>query len=243
MISASSNALFGPELPLSHIWGSSGPFVQIALYSIGMAIAFGLFTRVCSFLALVLFTLAVSVYGWYMLTYINYVGEIVVTLILGGGMLSIDHRMSSKSLRSHTIAIRKFFAHIEPYAFLVLRVLFGLAIIYASWYAKIVHSNLALDVVADYHLTNYFHFSPLFLVLGAAIVETVIGIFIMFGLEVRFAALVFLGFLTMSIGFFGEVVWPHLVLYGINLVLIFHGYDRYTLEGHFFKKRTIEPVL
>jgi uncharacterized membrane protein YphA (DoxX/SURF4 family) len=226
-------ALFGPELTLVSAVGAYAPVVRTVLFVIGVAIMFGLFTRTCAVIALILYVWAICVYHDYMITYVNYLGEIIVSLFLGGGLLSLDNLLFKRKINKK----------IEQYTFVILRVLFGTAMIYASWYAKIIHSNLALDTVANYHLTNYFHFSPLFLILGAALVETMIGVFIIIGFEIRFAALFFLIFLCLSLCFFGEVVWPHLILLGVNFALIAHGYDRYSLEGRFLKKGSMEPVL
>ncbi|HSX25180.1 MAG TPA: DoxX family membrane protein, partial [Candidatus Andersenbacteria bacterium] len=125
-------------------------------------------------------------------------------------------------------------------SFLILRILFGTALIYASMYAKFLHSDLALDTVNDYHLTQFFPFTPLFLVLGAFLIETLIGLAFMLGFAIRFFALFFLTFLTMSILFFGESVWPHAILFGVAIVLFFHGYDKFTVWGRNGKN---EPVL
>ena len=75
------------------------------------------------------------------------------------------------------------------------------------------------------------------------LVEILIGICIIIGFELRLVAVVFLGFLTLSILFFGEVVWPHIILFGVNLAIFTHGYDQYTLGKLFQGKRIGEPVL
>jgi uncharacterized membrane protein YphA (DoxX/SURF4 family) len=233
-------ALFGPELPLASLVGQYALLLQVVLYVIGILIVLGLFVRESAFVALVIFIIAVVVYKTYMLTYVNYVGEITANMILGGGLWSLD-RYRQKFSIANTASLLK--QKIEPYAFPVLRVLFGVSALYASWYAKLFHSELALDTVYQYHLTNYFHFPPLFIVLGALIIESLIGFFFILGVEIRFTAIFFLFFLTLSLFFFGEVVWPHLVLIGVNIAFIFHGYDNYSLEGRFFKKRhKQEPV-
>jgi uncharacterized membrane protein YphA (DoxX/SURF4 family) len=191
---------------------------------------------------LCLFAMTVFVDRWYMLTYINYLGEMILFLILGGGIWSIDRYVPFvRKIVRNTKSLRK---SLEKYSFLILRILFGSAIIFASFYAKFLHSNLALNTVTDYHLTNYFPFQPLFLVLGAFIVETLIGLCIVLGFQIRLVTLVFTTFLVLSISFFGEAVWPHIILFGINIALFFHGYDKYTFEMALFqKKRKGEPVL
>ncbi len=79
--------------------------------------------------------------------------------------------------------------------------------------------------------------------LGAAIIELLIGTFFILGIEIRFTALFVLFWLSLSLSYFGEAVWPHIVLIGIPVAFIFYGYDKYSLEGRFFKRRGREPVL
>ena len=216
------NALFGPELPLDTLFGAWGMLIRILLIVIGIAIILGLYVRAAGTIMLVIYGVAVVLLNVYMLTYLNYFGEAILCIILAGG----GHMKK-----------------LERYSFAINRVCFGVAALYASWYAKLFHSNLALDTVTQYHLTSYFHFSPLFLVLGALIVESLIGIFLIVGFEIRFTALFFLFFLCLSLSFFGEAVWPHLILLGLCLTMIAHGYDEYSLEGRFLKKGRREPVL
>jgi uncharacterized membrane protein YphA (DoxX/SURF4 family) len=235
------HALFGPEIPFARLVGSHAAVLQAVLYAIGICIVLGLFVRESAFIALTVFFIAITVYKTYMLNYANYVGEIVLNMMLGGGLWSLDYYRHAHTAPAQWL--RKLKARAEPYAFPVLRILFGVSALYASWYAKLFHSSLALDTVTQYHLTAYFHFPALFVVLGALIVETLIGLFFMLGIEVRFTALFFLMFLTLSLSYFGEVVWPHLILIGVNIAFILHGYDRYALEGRWFKKGNREPVL
>jgi uncharacterized membrane protein YphA (DoxX/SURF4 family) len=235
--SAYHSALFGPELPLSHFGGFAAA-IQIGLYLSGALILLGLFTRAASLIALCIFLAGVVRYNVYMLTYANYLGEICFVLILGSGRFSLERMLGIHSRHFHLLR-RRF----EPYAFPVLRILFGISVAFASYFAKFLHSQLALDVVTNYHLTNYFHFEPLFIVLGAFCVELLIGLFFILGIEIRHTVLFFLFWLFLSLLYFGEAVWPHLVLVGVLLALFCHGYDRYSVEGRFFKKRHLEPVL
>lgn len=216
-------ATYGPELPLAATYGAWAPLATAVLVAIGILIILDRWVRPAALVALAMFAVAVCFHGWYMLTYANYLGEIAVLLMLGAGA----HRLMDK---------------VAP-AFAVLRVLFGTALIYASYYAKILYSNLALDTVNQYHLTRYLGFTPHFLVLGAATVEIAIGLFYILGVEVRFVSLFFLFWLTLSLIFFGEVVWPHLILIGIPIAFFFYGYDKYSLEGYFFARNGREPVL
>lgn len=235
--SAHYGGLFGPELPLTTVVGPFAPALRIFLYIVGALFVLGLGTRWAALAAMAIFAIAIVRFQGYMLTYLNYFGEMIVAFLLGSGEFSLDMFLKKRSVSPLT-------ARFEQYAFLVLRVCFGIAVFYASFYAKFLHSNLALDTVRDYHLTQFFPFSPLFLVLGAFVIEATIGTFFAIGFEVRFTAIVFTAFLTLSIIHFGEVVWPHVILFGINIALFAHGYDRYTLESLLFRRQSkLEPVL
>ncbi|MEO6077476.1 MAG: DoxX family protein [Candidatus Andersenbacteria bacterium] len=235
-------AFFGPELSFKQDFlPAIEPFVAVIFMGLGIFIMLGIMTRVCTLIGLVFFGMAVAMYHSYMLTYVNYCGELLLLLILGSGRFALDNH------HPHLRLLDKQFRHLhrifEKYGFFILRVLFGIALIYASMYAKFLHSNLALDTVNDYNLTRYFHFTPLFLVLGAFIIEFLIGLAFIIGFGVRFFALFFLCFLTASLLFFGEAVWPHIILIGVAITIFLHGYDKYTVMMHLPKRQIKEPVL
>lgn len=216
-------ASYGPELPLAPAYGIYTPIATIILIVIGLLIIFNIWTKWAAAVALSMFAYAVYRNNWYMLTYTNYLGEIIVLL------LGIEVLDSAKKL--------------SKYGFLIIRVCFGVSLIFASAYAKVIYNNLGLFTVEKYHLDTILGFEPHFLVLGAAIIEILIGTFIILGIEIRFASAFFLFWLTLSLFFFGEVVWPHIILIGIPIALICYGYDKYSIEGYFFKKDGREPVL
>lgn len=241
--SAYENALFGPELPL--FVGSAGDGVamlRFVLMVLGALITVGLFTRVASLLLVALFAVLTVQHGWYMLTYANYLGEMITVMVLGNTAFALDSLYHD--IYPHHIhrAVR----WLESHAFLILRVSFGVSFIYASVFAKLIHAELALQVVNIYHLTNFFPFEPHFIVLGAFCIELLLGTFFIFGIEVRFAALFLLFWLTLSLLYFKESVWPHIVLAGVGLAIFMHGYDRYTIQWGLLRmrhSRAHEPTL
>lgn len=230
-------ASYGPELPLEATFGSATGIVTGVLIVIGILIIFGIYARLAAAIALLLFCVSVYYHGIYMLTYTNYLGEIILLLILGA-----HHGASRRAGKlSYFDRIGRIFA---PYSFFLLRVCFGISLFYASLYAKIIHNNLALDVAYAYpSLVHFFGFEPHFLVLGAAIIEIVIATFFILGIEIRFTSLFLLFWLSLSLWYFGEVVWPHIILIGIPIAFIFYGYDKYSLEGAIMKRYGREPVL
>ena len=240
-------ATYGPELPLSAAYGSGAHLVAALLIAIGTLILVGFHARLAALVALALYLYGVYRNGSYMFTYLNYFGEFIVLLVLGSHRASVHSVLRIKE--HYHRSLKRITDTMTSLAFPILRVCFGISLIYASAYAKILHNNLALQVASlplaghPYALAHYLGFEPHFLVLGAAIVEIMIGLFFVFGVEIRFTSLFLLFWLSLSLWFFGESVWPHIILIGIPLAFVFHGYDKYSLEGLLFKRGRREPVL
>ena len=212
--SAYSNALFGPELSLPTLFGSYASAIQILLYASAAMLLFKFWTKLAAAIIIFIFLSAFLKSGNYVIAYLGYLGAALFVM-----------------LPPH-----------KEWSFLLLRVCYGSSIIFAAIFAKLIHSNLALMTIKNYHLTNTMHFEPMFLVLGALIIECAIGVCIIIGFELRFSILAFMGFLVSSLLFFGEAIWPHLILFGLNAAIFAHGYDRYTL----FRRRSarsLEPAM
>ena len=153
-------AIFGPELPLTQIVSPDFvPLLGIVLVYAGVFIMLGLLTRIVSVLGVILFAILICVDHTYMLTYASYLGEFILFVILGGGAHSLDEHVPF--LNKVDNYSKKFRKRLEPYSFLIMRILFGVSVFFASFYSKFLHSNLALATVTEYHLTDFFHFTPL----------------------------------------------------------------------------------
>lgn len=242
-------ATFGPELPLASTFGPLAGVITAVFIALGTLAIIGLWVRPAALIALIIFGCTIWFHGIYMLTYVNYLGEIIVLLILGAHEFSVDamiagrRRFAISAETADPSRFEKLRQYLVPRSFMFLRVLFGTALIYASAYAKIIHNNLALMTVEQYHLDKLLGFSPHFLVVGAALVEISIGLFFILGFEIRFTSAFLLFWLTLSLIFFGEIVWPHIILIGIPVAYIFYGYDKYSLGGFLSRQRDYEPVL
>ena len=235
--SAYYGALFGTELPLVMLFGTHAQAVTLVLYFAGGCILFGVYPRIGALLALWLFVWSVVGEGVYMLSYLTYFGESMIILLFGAG-----YTLFSYKLEPHG-SLKKIYSAVKRRKEFIMRICFSTSLIYAALYAKLIHGELALNTVMKYHLTNYFSFDPLFIVLGAFLIEMSIGLFFLIGFEIRFTALFFLTFLTMSLVFFGESIWPHIVLIGTAITMLVHGYDEFTIEKLWYKKGKREPVL
>lgn len=235
-------ALFGPELPFTTAFFGHESFITALLIVIGGMITLGWYARIAAFIGLCLFGIEILQNGVYMLTYSNYLGELVLLMILGA------HHLGFHTRHHDAVRFPKWLLDLKmklvPFSFLILRVAFGVGLLYSSLYAKIIHNNLALNVAyANPSLIHFFGFEPHFLVLGAALVEILIALFFILGIEIRFTSLFLLFWLSLSLWYFGEAVWPHIVLFGIPIAFICYGYDKYSLEGFLFKRNGREPVL
>lgn len=233
-------AVFGPELPMSDLFGSHAEVVRGLFYILGASMIFGVFTRLAGLIGLLIFAIAIAKYGTYMLTYANYFAEFLVLILVGG------HKFHISDEKPIWWRIPETFNYLSKkygeFAFLILRIGFGVGLIYSSVYAKILHNQLALAVVNEFGLIDVFGFSAEFIVFGAALIEILLGVFIILGIEIRFNAIVLNVFLTLSLLYFGESVWPHIVLIGLPIAFFCYGYDKYSLEGYFFKKGNREPI-
>jgi len=235
-------ATYSPELPYASVFGSLSPLVSALVGLCGLLIITGFYVRPAALIALFFYCVALYFNGAYMLTYTNYLGEFILLIAMGA---QNGHHARGSLGQFWRRAERAFAA----YEFAVLRVAFGISLLYAALFAKIIHNNLALQVAElplaghAFGVAHYLGFEPHFLVLGAALIELIISVFFIFGIEIRWTSLFLLFWLSLSLWWFGESVWPHIILIGIPIAFFFHGYDRFSAEGRFFKKHRLEPVL
>lgn len=228
--SAASNTFLGPELH-----GSLFPYprlIQIALFAISVMIATGFLTELAALASIAIYISGMFVFGPYVFTYLNYLGEFIVLLLFGMRVFSVDRFLFGPLRRLGSL---------KKYETVIVRVFYGLALIYAAITVKLLHPELTVTVVNTWHLTKFhwlFPSDPLLITFGAGVVETVIGLFIIFGFEMRLTVLVSLFYITLSLLYFRELVWPHLLLYGISFNLIVQP-EIFTLDHIFFRKKRI----
>jgi uncharacterized membrane protein YphA (DoxX/SURF4 family) len=228
VIASLNGALFGPELAVSIIYHSE--LIRVLEFVIGMMLVLGLLTRVAAVGLVLLFSAAFSFGSGFAFSYLVYLGAVAYGM--GGTKFCLDLKLFSP--RKNLVCYQ------DTYAEMFLRVMFGLSLIWSAVYVKILHAPLALDVVETYGLTRYLPFEPLFIVLGAALIELSIGFSFLIGFLVRFNALLLIALTLLSVSFFGEALWPHLILVGAAIAVFMQGYDKYSIFGIFKKDK--EPV-
>ncbi len=225
--SAWTNNFLGAELPLDSL--GFAPVARAALFFAGVLLIAGIATELGAAIALIAFAAAVCHYGLYLLGYASYLAEIAALLCFGAGAFSMDAWLRRNSPR----------ARFKEWEALLLRLGYGSALIFAAIKVKFLHPILTLNVVTEYQLTRFhllFPRDPLLVVLGAALVELGISICILIGFETRFVILVSLFYMTLSLFFFGEAVWPHFILYGLSFYLLLTP-QKFSLDGWLESRR------
>lgn len=226
--SAWSGVFLGPELH-GNLFAQS-ELIRGTLFVISFMILFGVMTELAAVVGIAIFISAFSVFGSYMLTYSNYLGEFIVLLLFGMRVFSVDKYLFGPLKRFHSL---------EKYETLIIRVMYGFALIYAAITVKLLHPDLTTSVVTTWNLTQFhwlFPSDPLLVAFGAGIVECVIGLFIIFGFEMRMTILISLFYITLSLLYFRELVWPHILLYGISFNLLVQP-ETFTLDHLFFGRK------
>lgn len=221
---AFANAILGPEVSLSLVPG--GEMIRFLLFVLSIMIFFGFLTELAAAAGLLLFVYMGFIVQWYMITYANYFGELLVLFLFGSRFFSLDVLFFGR---------KTFFTVLQKYRSLeipIVRVLYGVALIYAGWSIKFAHQILSIDVYNQYHLINFFHAPADFIAAGAGFSEIVIGTFILLGFAQRLTTGISLVFITLSILYFREMLWPHFMLYGISFSIIINSADQFTLDRY-----------
>ncbi|MCI0619468.1 hypothetical protein L0Y40_00310 [Candidatus Wolfebacteria bacterium] len=228
--SAWSWSFMGPELALGDL-----PFalvIRTLLFAISAMLLFGIGTEIAALAAVAIFSIAAVHYGWYIVTYFTYIGEIVVLVLFGSRMFSLDGFLFGATKR---------FPLLQKYETTIVRIFYGMALSFSAIFIKFLHPMVTETVVRNYDLTQFYWLfpqDPLLVVLGAALAELAIGIFIIVGFEVRLAAVVSMVYLTLSLLYFRELIWPHLILYGISLDLLFSS-EEFSVDNTLIKHKVV----
>jgi uncharacterized membrane protein YphA (DoxX/SURF4 family) len=210
--SALSLSFLGPELSISMLFFHTG--LQALLFICSGLFLIGYLTEIAAVICLTIFLLLMFQFGFYQFTYLNYLGEFIVLALFGSRTFSLDQKLFGPLKR---------FKKYQEYETTIVRIFYGAALTFAAVTIKILHPQLSVEVVNNYNLTQFtwlFPKDPWLVALVAVLSEITIGIFIIIGFELRLTILISLFYITLSLIYFREAVWPHLLLYGISINLL-----------------------
>lgn len=214
--------------------------VALLLTATGFLLLLGLAVRPAALVAL----------GAYVLTLVQHpeavmmldlAGGLGVAAMLGPGRPSVDDLLRAAFPRGPgaTAAtanlVRDRYDDVVP---LLLRLGLGGAFAASGIVDKIVVYEQALAAVDTYGLTNVVPVSAELWVVGAAIVETLLGIAILLGVLTRFSAVV--GFAVLTLALFAlpdDPVIAHVGLFGLSSALVVLGGGRWSLD-----RLVLEPL-
>lgn len=236
--SAYYHSFLGPEIPVTKIF--LGNLLIPIMYILGVCLLFGIFTRVVSLFGFFILLASTFVYHEYMVTYFNYYGEYLALIIFGTYYLAVDQKFFgiSKLIRKH-----------KDLEILILRVTYGISVLYPAITIKLLHPAVIVEIYNKYQMGRIWWLFPqdaLLTALGTGMAQILVGILIIFAFETRLAAfatfLLYLG----SIVFFQEAVWPHIVLLALAFYFVINGGGKFTfdnfIEKRFFTKGKVQPT-
>lgn len=231
--SAMFNSFLGPEIPLSSL--PLGGILLPFLYAVGVLLVIGLWTELASLVGLIILTLATFVYGEYMLTYVNYFGELIALILYGSRFFSVDRLI----IKSPFFA--SFAKTFEEFEIPLIRITYGFSVLYPAITVKLLHPVIILQIVEQYNLTSIgwlFPSDPLLISFGTGMAQVTVGLFIILGFATRFTSLVTFMLYIMSIIFFQEAVWPHYILLALALYLVVNDGGKWSIDNWLNKRLT-----
>ena len=131
------------------------------------------------------------------------------------------------------------FTGLKRYDFLsplILRIGLGICFIGLGLYEKILNPHMAQEVVLQYGLQGIVPVSAAVWVLGAGIVECVLGLLLVVGLQTRLVSAVSFLVLILSFFFFKEEVYSHITLFGALSILFVSGAGRASIDAILAKR-------
>lgn len=215
--------------------GSAEVFISPALATPSTVIAFievligflilAGFLVVPSALALILLYIVAVFTDPYLIGNIEVLAGAIVLLLLDNERPGMDDLVGIPKMSP--------FKRFERYVPLVLRVGLGIAMIYLAVYEKFLNPNVSALVVDIYSLQSAIPVNEATWVLGAGVVELLIGLLLLIGLRVRLLVIITFFVLSTTFFYFGEEVYSHITLFGLLSALFVTRGGFLSIDHHF----------
>jgi len=231
--------LFAPTVTFDP---GANPLLRLLLIGVGFFILFGLATRLATAVGLGLYLWALATNPDVVLA-LEYLPGFLAVFVLGGGRPSADDILQDVAASDATLYGRVDPVHhlkawlddvTAPYRRFVptiLRVGMGVAFVYLGLIEKLGSSDRALQVVTKYDLTAVVPVDPGMWVLGAGLMEIVVGLALVVGLLTRAsAATAFVLFTLTLFGLPDDPVLAHVTLFGMASAIFTLGAGPFSLD-------------
>lgn len=176
------------------------------------------FFLVAGFMVIPSTLVAIGIYAfaflqdWYILGNLDFLALAISLLILDNEKPGLDDLLGFPKISP--------FRFLKRYVPLVLRFGIGGAMMFLAVYEKILNPHISELIVNNFGLLNVINVSPEMWVLGAGIIEFVIGFTLFVGWFTRVSSAIAFVVLSLSFFYFGEDVASHITLFG-NLAVLF----------------------
>jgi uncharacterized membrane protein YphA (DoxX/SURF4 family) len=194
---------------------------------IGFLFLAGFFLTPAALSAIILFFIAYSQES-YLAGNLDILALLLSFVILANGKPGIDDLVG--------IPQATFVKRFKKYVPLILRIGLGGAMIYLAVYEKLLNPHWAEQVVFDYNLTSFLSVTPALWVLGAGVIEFLVGLLLFFGFKTRLVGVIALSVLSVSFFFFGEEVYSHVTLFSSAAILFITDSGDISID-HFLKRK------
>jgi uncharacterized membrane protein YphA (DoxX/SURF4 family) len=221
-----SRALFMPTIE------AAAP-IGLVLTAAGFLLLVGLAVRLAALVALLAFAVGL-VANPELVMMLDVAGALAVAGLIGPGRPSLDDLLRAAFPRGPGArAATENFAsgHYADLVPLLVRLGLGGAFVASGIADKLLIHDQAMAAVERYGLTAVVPVSPELWVVGAALVETALGLAVVLGVMTRFAAAV--GFAVLTLALFAlpdDPVIAHVGLFGLSSVLVVLGGGRWSLD-------------
>ena len=211
----------------------TGELFALLLTGTGFLLLLGLAVRPAALIALGAYV--VTLFGHpELLMMLDVAGALTVAAILGPGRPSLDDLLRAAfprgpGARAATDNLAK--GRDDDVIPLIVRLGLGGAFVASGIVDKLLIYDQALAAVDRYQLTSVLPLAPELWVLGAIVIETALGLAIIFGVLTRFSAAV--GFAVLTLALFAlpdDPVIAHVGLFGLSTMLVVLGGGRWSLD-------------
>lgn len=209
--------VFAPNLPAI---GTVGTFLLAIQAIAGIMILFGFYERIGGLLLILLFVLCVQEYGFKnMMDTFEMLGFAFYAMIIG--------RPKWKIIESDFIS--KIMHHVHRYGVSILRIGTGVNLLILGFSEKILSPSLTQAFLEKYDWNFMYHmgftwFTDYWFAYSAGVVESLFGLFLIFGLVTRLSIVALAVFLVSTLILLGPIeLVGHLPHFSIAVVLLVFG--------------------
>jgi uncharacterized membrane protein YphA (DoxX/SURF4 family) len=217
-----SGELFSPQAAFRPI---TLDILSLAQITIGFLLTVGFLTKIA---ALGVFALVISSFrlvGFDGLDYIVLAGAAFVLFFEGGLRTSLDAFTIARI--GYLRQIGDSLARFKPYSMPVLRLSFGINLIWLALTEKLLVPQLTEIAVFKYHVPIFPELLTFVFFFG--FFEAILGGHYLLGIFNRLVSLIYLGLLVSAIFLFGETV-NHLPLFGVAIAFLIRGAGPYRMD-------------